>query len=115
MGSLKKRKEHNTEIHFLYDTEDRLHTVVNEAGKRYSFDYNKRGEIIRETGFDGVQSQFERDATGNIIKVVRPGGRFIQYEYDANDRLIRVEYHDGSWQQYSYDRSGNLQEAINEY
>ena len=60
LGKLSKRKEQNTEQRFLYDTEQRLHTMVNEAGKHYAFHYNKRGEIINETGFDGVQRLFER-------------------------------------------------------
>lgn len=114
LGNVKKRKQNNRETHFLYDTEERLNAVVNEAGKHYSFSYNKRGEISNETGFDGLQRKYERDATGKVIKVVRPGGRFIQYEYDSNGRIIRVEYHDGSWELYSYDPNGNLQEAINE-
>jgi RHS repeat-associated protein len=114
MGNLKKRIQHNTEIQFLYDTEERLNTIVNEAGKHYSFSYNKRGEIINETGFDGLQRQYDRDATGKVTKIVRAGGCFIQYEYDSNDNIIRTEYHDGSWQLYNYDRNGNLLEAINE-
>jgi RHS repeat-associated protein len=115
MGKIKKRKQHNTEIHFLYDTEERLNTVINEAGKHYSFSYNKRGEIINESRFDGLQHQYERDASGKVTKVVRPGGRFVQYEYDSNDRIIRAEYYDGSWVIYNYDRNGNLLEAINEH
>jgi RHS repeat-associated protein len=115
LGNVKKRTQHNTEMLFLYDTEERLKAVVNEAGKHYSFSYNKRGEISKETGFDGLQRQYERDATGKVTKVVRTGGRFIQYEYDTNGRIIRTEYEDGSWELYNYDRNGNLQEAINEY
>ncbi|WP_207513596.1 RHS repeat-associated core domain-containing protein [Longitalea luteola] len=115
LGSLKKRKLHNREMQFLYDTEERLNSVVNEAGRHYSFGYNKRGEIINETGFDGLQRQYERDATGKTTKVIRAGGRYTKYEYDTNGQITRVEYHDGSWELYNYDRNGNLQEAINEF
>jgi RHS repeat-associated protein len=115
LGNLKKRIRNNTEQRFIYDTEERLRTVVNEQGRHYIFDYNKRGEIIKETGFDGLQRQYDRDSTGKIIKTRRPEGRYAQYEYDANGRIIRVEYHDGSWEQYNYDKNGNLQEAINEH
>ena len=115
MGKLKKRKQHNAEIQFLYDTEERLNAVINEAGNHYILNYNKRGEIIHETGFDGLQHQYERDATGKIIKTVRPGGHYTQFEYDANGRIIRVEYHDGSWELYNYDKNGNCKEAANEH
>ncbi|HEX6426562.1 MAG TPA: RHS repeat-associated core domain-containing protein, partial [Niastella sp.] len=115
MGSIKKRRQNNTELRFIYDTEERLRTIVNEENKTYRLDYNKRGEIISEIKFDGVQLQFERDATGNIIKTNRPGGRSTQYEYDANDNIIRILYHDGSWELFTYDKNGNLQETSNEY
>jgi RHS repeat-associated protein len=115
LGNLKKRIQHNAEVQFIYDTEERLNAVINEAGSHYTFSYNKRGEIIQETGFDGLQQQFERDATGKVIKTHRPGGHYTQYEYDANGRIIRVEYHDGSWELYNYDKNGNLKEAANEH
>jgi RHS repeat-associated protein len=115
LGKLKKVKQRNTEIQFLYDTEERLNTVINEAGSHYCFSYNKRGELINETGFNGLQRQYERDATGKPIKVISAGGHYTKYEYDSNGQIIRVEYHDGSWELYNYDKKGNLQEAINEY
>lgn len=115
MGSVKKLKQHKAEIQYLYDTEERLNSVVNEAGKHYFFSYNKRGEVINETGFDGLKRQYERDSTGKVTKVLRTGGRFTQYEYDANGRIIRLEHQDGSWELYNYDRNGNLHEAINEH
>ncbi|HEX6431318.1 MAG TPA: RHS repeat-associated core domain-containing protein [Niastella sp.] len=115
LGKLAKQKQQNTELRYLYDTEQRLNAVVNEAGRHYTFDYNKRGEIINETGFGGLQRKFERDATGKVVKVVRAGGRFTNYEYDANGRVIRIAHEDGSWELFTYDRNGNLKEAINEH
>jgi RHS repeat-associated protein len=115
MGKLKKRKQQNAEVQFLYDTEERLNAVINETGSHYTFDYNKRGEIINETRFDGLQLKYERDTTGKIIKTHRPGGHYTQYEYDANGRIIRIEYHDGSWELYNYDKNGNVKEASNEH
>ncbi|MFL5744806.1 MAG: RHS repeat-associated core domain-containing protein [Niastella sp.] len=115
IGNVKKRRQENVEMQFLYDTEERLRTVINESGRHYSLDYNNRGEITSETGFDGIQSQYERDATGLITKAIRPGDRSTKYEYDANGNITRLEYHDGSWELFSYDKNGNLQEAMNEH
>jgi RHS repeat-associated protein len=115
LGSLKKRRQNNMELGFMYDTEERLRAVVNETGRRYIFDYNKRGEIISETGFDGLKQQFELDLTGKVIKTLRPGNRYTQFEYDANGRIIRIGYHDGSWELFSYDKNGHLKEATNEH
>jgi RHS repeat-associated protein len=115
LGRLKLKKLPGAELHFLYDTEDRLNAIINEKGKRYLVDYNKRGEVIKETGFNGIIRELERDATGNIIRTGVPGGRSTEYEYDSNDRVTRVVYDDGTWEMYSYDKSGNLQEAINQH
>jgi RHS repeat-associated protein len=115
MGSLKLREENGTKIHFLYNRDEQLTTVVNEHGEYYKFARNGRGDIIQETGFDGVTQQFRRDATGKVIRVQRPGGRWTNYEYNVNGKLTRAEYSDGSWELYSYDRCGFMTEAINEH
>lgn len=113
LGQVAKRSQQNAEIKFTYDTEGRLRSVINEANQPYVLKYNKRGEIISETGFDGMQQTFERDATGKVLKVNRPGGRFTLYEYNANGQIVRSEFHDGSWEIFNYDKNGNLEEAIN--
>lgn len=115
LGSLKKRVQKQHSVEFKYDTEERLRTIVNEAGKNYSFGYNNRGEIISEKGFDGLQRYYERDVAGKVIKTQRPGGRHTLYEYDANGRIIRAEYNDGSWEVFSYDKNGRLSRAENEH
>jgi RHS repeat-associated protein len=114
-GDLKKRRQGDEEMRFLYDTEGRLSTIIDEADRRYNFDYNHRGEIIHETGFEGLQRHYERDASGRMIKVKRPGERYTQYDYDANGAIIRLSHQDGSWAIFNYDKGGNLSEAINEH
>ena len=114
LGNVKKRTINNRELNFFYDTEERLRTIVNETGSHYAFGYNKRGEIISETGFDGMQLRYQRDAIGRIIQVNRPDERFTRYEYDANGRIIRIEYNDGSWKAFTYDKSGRVTIAENE-
>ncbi|HEY8896456.1 MAG TPA: RHS repeat-associated core domain-containing protein, partial [Niastella sp.] len=115
MGNVKKRRWNNSELQFLYDTEERLTTIINEAGRHYFVNYNKRGEIISETRFDGSTRQYELDATGKTIKTLRPGNRHTRFEYDANGQVVKLEYHDGSYTLFSYDDNGNLKEAINEH
>jgi RHS repeat-associated protein len=114
LGSVKKCRRHNSELNFLYDTEDRLRTIINESGSHYNFGYNKRGEVISETGFDGIQQRYQRDAIGRITQAIRPDNRYTQYEYDANGRIVRINYHDGSWKTFTYDKNGQLTGAENE-
>lgn len=113
--SYAKASAGESEIQFYYDTEERLRSIVNESGKYYYYGYNKRGEVISETGFDGVHREYERDVAGKVIRTRRPGERHTLYEYDANGRIIKIEYHDGSWEHFRYDRNGQLIEAGNEH
>lgn len=115
MGSLKMREENGARIHFVYNKEEQLTAVVNEQGEIYRFARDGRGNIIQETGFDGITRRYERDAAGKVIKVQRPGKRWTTFEYDHNGLITRAEYSDGSWETYSYDRAGMLIEAINEF
>ncbi|OQP58087.1 hypothetical protein A3860_07095 [Niastella vici] len=115
MGNVKKRRWNNQELQFLYDTEERLTTIINEAGRHYFVNYNKRGEIISETKFDGSTRQYELDVTGKITETRRPGNRHTRFEYDANGQVVKIEYHDGSFTLFSYDENGNIKEAINEH
>jgi RHS repeat-associated protein len=115
MGSLKMREENGAKMHFIYNREEQLTTMVNEQGNTYRFNRNERGDIIEETGFDGLSRSYQRDASGKVIKVLRPGKRWTEYEYDYNNRLTRAEYSDGSWETYSYDYNGLLIEAVNEH
>lgn len=115
LGSLKMREESGAKVRFLYNKDEQLTGVVNEHGDTYRFTRNGRGDIIQETGFDGLTRYYQRDAAGKVVRIQRPGERWTEYEYDYNGRLTRAEYSDGSWQTYSYNRNGQLTEAVNEH
>ncbi|KAA2243503.1 hypothetical protein F0L74_13500 [Chitinophaga agrisoli] len=115
LGSLKMREENEAKVHFIYNRDEQLMGLVNEQGDMYRFTRNGRGDIIQETGFDGISRHYRRDATGKVTRVQRPANRWTEYEYDYNGCLTRAEYSDGSWETFSYDRNGQLVEAINEH
>ncbi|OAB78731.1 DUF6531 domain-containing protein [Cochleicola gelatinilyticus] len=114
LGSLKLREENGAKVHFKYNTEEELVAINNEHEEFYYFGRNAKGEIINETGFDGLRRDYFRDRAGKVLKVQRPEERFTEYEYDLNGKITRAEYYDGTWETYSYDRAGNLIEARNQ-
>jgi YD repeat-containing protein len=115
LGSLKTREENGRKVHFKYNTEEQLLAITNEHNEYYRFGRNANGNIINETGFDGLRRDYLRDRAGKVLKVNRPDDRFTEYEYDINGRITRAEHHDGTWETYSYDRNGNLIEAVNQH
>ncbi|WP_062058241.1 RHS repeat-associated core domain-containing protein [Aquimarina longa] len=115
MGSLQMREENGKKVHFKYNTEEQLTSITNEHKEHYLFARNPKGEIITETGFDGLVRQYDRDRAGKVLRIKRPDDKFTEYEYDLNGRIIRAEHSDNTWETYSYDQDGNLIEAINQH
>lgn len=114
MGVLTGRSQNGREIQFEYDTELRLRSILNEGGEKYSFETDGLGQVIRETGFDGIQREYIRDGAGRVRKVLRPGERWTSYEYDGTGNIVKEEQYDGASTAYRYDTDGFMIEALNE-
>ncbi|NSL90509.1 hypothetical protein ECE50_027040 [Chitinophaga sp. Mgbs1] len=108
LGNIRLREEDGASIHFIYNNAAEFTGLVNEHGEMYKFVRNANGQIITETGFDGITRQYERDAAGKIIKVHRAGGKWTEFEYNSNGLLSRASYTDGSWETYHYNANGQL-------
>ncbi|MHC1774113.1 MAG: type VI secretion system tube protein TssD [Lentimicrobium sp.] len=113
MGSMVSRSENNTSILFKYDTEDQLTTIINEHGYHYLFELDPVGDVIKETGFDGITRSYLRDISGKVTKVLRPGGMETAYRYDPTGRVTKVSHSDGSTESFGYRPGGELMEAAN--
>ena len=114
LGSLKMREENGVKVNFEYNTEEDLLAITNEHNEKYNFIRNPKGEIIKESGFDGLTRFYNRDRAGKVIKVNRPGDKFTEYEYNPNGNITRAEYNDGTWETFTYNGDGLLIEAANQ-
>ena len=105
----------------------RLKTLVNENGDSYTFEYDERNRLIRETGFDGKMTRYtynpagelireEEYASGNIDVRTRPL-RTITYHRDRICRIRQKDSHlDGGEilsTHYRYDKLNRLIQAHN--
>jgi YD repeat-containing protein len=119
VNKLASRMERGATLRFLYNTEDQLRSVVNEAGDEYTFDLDAQGNVEEEKGFDGLTRRYYRDLAGQVTAVVRPDGRETDYEYDPCGRVTKVIYNpDGNEktrkeETYRYRRDGVLLQATN--
>lgn len=114
-GRLLSRKENNTEVGFKYNRLDQLTAISNEHDSLYRFRYDNAGQMIEESGFDGLTRKLERNPAGEVIKIRTPDDRDVFYKYDKLGNVQQIEYHDGSEEVFVYDRAGNLIEAVNEH
>jgi YD repeat-containing protein len=109
-----EREEAETTLRFVYDTEDQLTAIENEAGERYIFELDARGLARRETGFDGRTRSYLRNAAGDVTQTFLPSGRTTDYAYDPAGRLTDVKHADGSFTKLTWREDGALLAAENE-
>jgi len=113
MGRLASRSQGGTTVKFEYDTEEQLKAIVNEHGRAYAFDLNPLGDVLTESGFDGLTRSYLRDALGQARRVLRPDGRHSTYSYDPSGRITEVLHHSGEREKYEYRADGALLKASN--
>ena len=113
MGRLISRSQNGTTVRFEYDSEEQLTGILNEHGKVYQFQLDPNGEIITESGFDGLIRQYVRDPCRRVARINRPGSRYSLFNYDAMSRPIKIFHSDGSFESYEYGINGDLLKASN--
>lgn len=114
-GKLESRKENDTEIKFAYSKSDQLKAITNEHKSLYRFERDKNGQIIQESGFDGLKRQYLRNAGGQVKQTTNPDGRKVNYSYDLLGNVSIVTYDDQTKEVYTYDKNGAIIEAVNEH
>jgi YD repeat-containing protein len=113
-GQLESREENDVQIKFAYSKSDQLKAITNEHKSIYRFDRDKNGQIIQESGFDGLKRQYLRNTGGQVKNTTTPDGRKVEYSYDMLGNVSTVTYDDQTKEIFTYDKSGELIEAINE-
>ena len=114
LGTLTGRRQFGRHVRFGYDGELQLREIVNEGGERYAFGLDGLGQVVEETGFDGLKRKYLRDGAGRVTRVVRPGGRQTDYELDGAGNVLEERHHDGRTSRFAYDGDGLLLRAENE-
>jgi RHS repeat-associated protein len=114
LGRIRTRTHGGVAVHFDYDSEQQLTAITNALGFTYRFEYDLRGDVIAEYGFDTrLRRRFIRDAAGRIAVTHLPGHRRCTYEYDGADRVTAVQHDDGTRLDLTYRGDGTLMTARN--
>ncbi|MCJ8289628.1 MAG: RHS repeat protein [Crocinitomicaceae bacterium] len=114
-GKLESREENETKIKFAYTKSDQLKAITNEHKSLYRFDRDKNGNIIQESGFDGLKRKYVRNADGQVGQSITPDGRKENYTYDLLGNISIIMRDDQTQEVYTYDKSGALIEAVNDH
>ena len=113
MGILKSRTQNGRTVRFVYDRYTHLRAIQNEGGEKYAFEVDGLGQVISETGFDGIHRSYVRDGVGRVVKVIRPNDRWTDISYDPTGNIVREEQYDGTYTAYRYNADSVLIEALN--
>ncbi|MBC9913106.1 DUF6531 domain-containing protein [Chitinophaga varians] len=113
-GDVIQRQQGDSQIQFTYDTEGQLRRVINEHREVYSYELDSEGDVLTETGFDGLVRRFLRNAGGQVVRATLPDGSEQAYEYTAAGRIATVYYEaDGSAETFGYNAMAQLISAQN--
>ncbi|MDJ0367930.1 RHS repeat-associated core domain-containing protein [Hymenobacter sp. H14-R3] len=108
LGQVASRTEAGARVVFGYDAQGNLTHLVNEHGDTYTLTRDAAGQVVTETGFDGLTRHYERDAAGQVTQVRRPAERFTRYAYDPAGQVTEVVHHDGTQVRFTYRSDGEL-------
>ena len=99
-------------LNVLRDSEGRVRSVVDSAGREYRMTYQAHGPLQRVAYPNGVVAEFKSDEAGRDVSleiVSSSGTRHFeaQYEYDECDRIVKT--HEGTARRdFEYDAEGRL-------
>ena len=96
---------------FVYDEEDRLMAVEDEAGFTRRFFYDALGRPAGEESPRGGRLSWELDQEGGIRKIRAPEGFELEYEYDEKGRLSGLHSPVGS---VSYEYAQGRLRSVND-
>ena len=114
LGSMETRKERNRLIKMSYDTEERLLRVENEIGEKYLIERDAIGNIIAETGYDGIKKRYEYSPAGKVTGTTRGNNTSWIYRlYDAGGYISKIIYSNGEEELFKYGKGGELLVAEN--
>jgi RHS repeat-associated protein len=114
---------------FTYDASGNLTALTDEAGKKWKFTHNSRGQVLTVSNPNGGVFTFAYDAAGNLTSskdpdteattyaydalhrlttITRPGGATVAIAYDADDRMTSITDERGKTHAFTYDNNGRL-------
>lgn len=87
---------------FEYDDKGNKVREIYPDGDVREYKYNDKGNKIKEIFPDGSIYEREYDADGNLVREIHPDGDIIKLEYDDKGNMVRKTYPNGTTRKYEY-------------
>jgi RHS repeat-associated protein len=99
----------NVTYTFGYDTKNRLTSKLDSrAGKSLSFTYDKVGNILTKTDFQGHVTTYRYDSANHVASAKNPDFLEVSYQHDPAGRVLSRILSNGAISSYTYDADGFL-------
>ena len=98
---------------YAYDSLNRLTSVLDPSGRRFTYGYDAVGNRISITYPDGKQATYAYDAADRLSAIIDWSGRVYTYSYDAVGNLTQLALPNATVSTYSYDGTNRLVELVN--
>ncbi len=79
-----------TAIEFVHDLDARREVQINRLGQTRIFEYDERGNVVRETDESGGVTTRTFDGSGNVLTETDPLGRSVTRAYDGASNLASL-------------------------
>lgn len=91
---------------YAYDAAGRLASITDPAGATTRFEYDERGNPVREVNALGGVTRRVYDEHGRLLALTDASGATTRFAYDEAGRLVRVVNPDGTEERRLYDARG---------
>ncbi|GHU37735.1 hypothetical protein FACS1894192_07390 [Bacilli bacterium] len=93
---------------FTYDASGLLLTETDGNNRTKTYTRNSRGELIKETNFNGAERTATFDPEGNKLSETDYNGNKTSYTYNLIGQVIKETNAMGGSKTYTYDGNGNV-------
>jgi len=111
-GNMDWVRNANVTYYFTYDSLNRLTSKTDSrTGKSIHREYDKVGNIVRRTGYEGDVTTFTYDSANRLVAMSNPDYLSATYHYDGAGRLLNRTFSNGARTDFSYDTDSRLTEV----
>lgn len=107
-GNRNAAANENVSYAFSYDQVNRLQQKTDSRGREMSFTFDKVGNILTKTTYQGSTTRYVYNAANRLVMLRNPDYMQVDYQYDPAGRLLSRVTSAGARSSYQYDANGWL-------